>query len=1143
MRKYPKQIERMRMIVDTLYRTHAAFVLILALAHTEASAATIASLKADVRSGDAKRLAGWSFQWNPTGVAIGKAADYEDLAPGSGAHFRSADYSKGTDNDTNATGKEQRNNRTVVYNRVSDGGWWLISGALAEHSTDGLDHYLVLGYTIQEGEAGDLRLRTFGGNSAPSKLRFYVNDKLVAQNDFTHKLNKELTVDLGVLDVGDTIYVAFAADSGVGANHRRWYGDIQVAHRATMTSHDTGYTIQKVRTAKRSSETLIIGSAYDGAILGLTYTGTVRWTTPLSGYMVHDLWCADITGNGKDEILAANADGAVYCLDTEGRQQWRFRPNEGGHLPPMYAVCAIRDKDGTPYVVCGGFDKNVYYLSASGTLVKVLESSTYSVDQPWGAERVHGKGHIANFLRPIPQPSSYDRLAVLGIMNHMQSAGTIYLFEPLADTPLSTHEVSKTRTSGDFRVWDPEGDGAPIFVVGSSALADQYMVLIDPSDGSTKNHALKGIGPNGYRVTQVETIPNGEGWQYFMLCGTHIVLIDADLDPGSQRRFGCKYAFNDMWKDAENNKILLASAQSGGSCIHIIDLDDPQWPEAFMDLEPPGKIQTILDNAAKTRSQLANFTAPAWERKPVPVYEAGGGGSHPVAAKIIAGNYGSPVFLNTVGGAVENTDWRDDPNTGLSNERYRKKIDQRMKHIETQEQILKRFTPEFEGVPGISYWAGHGNDPYYFQPTTHMKILDAAKGRKTVMIWPEMNGASEDFSFVMNHLIYPVAAHASTRNGNIHIRNKGTFWSGAVYLPAWSRLVSGEFANVFVTSMEETTDKTQDLSIAGRLGMWASGALDDWGMRCSRDNPSFDRSRQHSYQRLPNHFLRTMVYCLANGATHMQNTYVDADHMSLAWELVAKGALYVPKREEIVSFSPVFLSMIKPDEHYLEEAENHKFSIFYNREFEENNPFVFSRMNASWMAAPVTQWDFSRYASGVKDRRQNFIPPFPNGTVLITPPQSGEYADPSAPRGKLTDHLHPMYKNIMTECVTDGRFYYSQDGTKKIAADQGHRLVEAAIKNKVSLLPLTVSGDVAWSCAQTSQTHLRLTLVDSGYLNPQDRTARVQFHAVTPTKMVDLLDGKTYDASDPTAVSVDVPLGLFRFIDIELDRPFFPSGD
>jgi hypothetical protein len=55
--------------------------------------------------------------------------------------------------------------------------------------------------------------------------------------------------------------------------------------------------------------------------------------------------------------------------------------------------------------------------------------------------------------------------------------------------------------------------------------------------------------------------------------------------------------------------------------------------------------------------------------------------------------------------------------------------------------------------------------------------------------------------------------------------------------------------------------------------------------------------------------------------------------------------------------------------------------------------------------------------------------------------------------------------------------------------------------------------------------------------------ARVQFGAVTPTKMVDLLDGKSFNVTNSTAVSVDVPLGLFRFIDVELDGPFIAAED
>jgi hypothetical protein len=337
--------------------------------------------------------------------------------------------------------------------------------------------------------------------------------------------------------------------------------------------------------------------------------------------------------------------------------------------------------------------------------------------------------------------------------------------------------------------------------------------------------------------------------------------------------------------------------------------------------------------------------------------------------------------------------------------------------------------------------------------------------------------------------------------------------------------------------MEETTDKSMELSIAARLGIWSSGATNQWGTRCARDNPSFDRLRQHSHQMLPNHFLRNMVFHVSYGAQYLDNFPVDQDYMSLLWELIARGVIYVPEPSEIVSFSPVHLSMFDPDEHYMELSNNVKWTTFYDREFEENNPFVFSRLSGSWPGAPVTEWDFSRYAAGVKDRLRNFLGPYENGLVLITPPQNGPLADKDAPRGALAENLNPIYRSIKKEFYTDGRYYYSSDGQEKYPADQHYKEIEEAIKNSAELLPLTVSGEnVAWVVSQTSPLHLRLTLIDGGYINPDDRTAEVRFHTARPVKMVDLVDGESFSFSG-SSVKVDIPCGMFRFIDIELSKP------
>ncbi|MDF7825551.1 hypothetical protein P4B35_16110 [Pontiellaceae bacterium B12227] len=920
-----------------------------------------------------------------------------------------------------------------------------------------------------------------------------------------------------------------------------------------LTSHETGYTIQKVRTAQGPSHTLIIASSYEGSLLGLQFDGTALWTNELSGYMVHDIWCDDLTGDGSDEILIANADGLLYCVDAAtGSNVWNFVPNAGGHLTPMYAVCTVHS-NGTPYVVCGAFDKYIHYLDASGAPVKSIDSHTYSIANTWGDTAPPDKYHNANFLRPFMN-NGVEKLAVLGSMSHMQDNGVFYLFDPLADLPYLTRDVQGPKVSGDLRAIDPDGDGNDELMIGSSALNGDSIVKFDPVTGDMNEWELTGDkGAAGYRVTQAETYVDGTGYNYFILCGATLLIGTPSGDSNvvsSAQNYHCSYAFNDMWKDPASGKFILASAQSGGSCIHIIDTTHTDWLTDFEQLAPPGKIADIIANTAQVHTDLAGFTKPAWERDPLEVVLTQGDPSHPVAQSIMNDpDLHTPLFLDYSwsSNAQDPLDW--DRDTVLSNNpTYRDKRDTRRipsgetDYVWTQAEVIAEVIKDKNsGGNGLAMWGGHGNDPYYYSMDTLKAIVDLQNGDKTVLIWPEMNGSSDAFKLVMEDRFYPFAEYARTNNANIFVRNKNVFWQGAVYLPAWERMRNGEYADVFTSGLEETTDKTMELSIVGRQGLWASGALDSWGMRCSRDNPSFDRARQHSYQRLPNHFLRNMVYNLAGGATFLNVTYVDQDYMSLAWELVAKGALFVPKREEVVSFSPVHLSMHDPDEHYLDDGENNKWTTFYDQSFEQNNPFVFSRMNGSWPAAPNTEWDFSRYAADVKDRRQNFIPPYANGTVLVTPPQEGIFANTNAARGAMCDKLHPLYKNIMKEFHTDGRHYYSPDSNTVYAADTYYTTVANAISNSAAQLPVTVSGDVAWVVAQTSPTHLRLTLVDSGYLNPKARTAQVSFNTVSPVAITDILDGTVFPTTGNSA-SIDVPLGLWRFIDIELSEPFFPGN-
>ena len=907
-----------------------------------------------------------------------------------------------------------------------------------------------------------------------------------------------------------------------------------------ITSIDTGLTIHKVRTALNKGKSYIIASSFEGTILAVSYEGDILWKNKLSGFMNHDVWCRDINNDGKDEILVANANGTIYCLDSKGNLLWNFKKNDA----PMYAVTAIK-KGNDVNIVAGGFDKSIYYLSSKGELVKEIKSSTFSIEKPWSkfkTEIPDSNVSTSNFIRPVKKADGTEILVVLGTNNHMNVAGTLYFFHTLEDLPFKKVKIQankdlkkkiKIRPLGDFKTADLNNDGNQEIILGSSSHANDILVSTYDFANDKFNYNRITKVKFGYDIAHNVIINDNNKTKYLTRVGSQIYLFSPNSNDKDTERLMSKYAYNDMCKDPATNNVILASSQSGGSCIHIIDTDNKNWKNAFKKLQPTGKIAQIIENTKNIKNNLDKFNKPSIQSKSQPVYLM----TEKIPGNLeglkndISNNYQTPIFLNS--GNIDKEKWN---RSSIKNDKYREKRDGRMKYSLTQNQILDKIKNKYENQKGYAYWAGHGNDPYMYQLETTKKILDLADGKKTVLIYPELEDHSKDLEYVLDDLIYPLAKYSQSKNANIFLRSKNIFWLGSNYLKPWSRLMSGEFADVFVPSMEETTDKSMELSLAGRMGIWASGAVNSWGTRAVPDNASFDRSRQIGYQRLPNHFLRMLVFHTANGAQFINNFSIDQEYMSVYWELIAKGALYVPKRNEILSISPVHVSMKDPDHHFLNDGSNVKWTTFYDEAFEKNNPFVMSRLNGTWPGAPVTLWDFSRYAAGVKERRLNFLAPYPNGMVLITPPQKGVFAQKNVIRKRLKDNLHPIYKNIMKEYITDGHNYYSADGTQTFRADEYYQKIEKDLKENAKKLPITVSGDVAWVVAQTSPTHLRLTLIDNGYINPNNRKAIVTFNTITPISIKDILDGTIFKTSNTKSIEVNIPCGAFRFIDVELSE-------
>ncbi|QHI39249.1 Lambda-carrageenase [Kordia antarctica] len=910
-----------------------------------------------------------------------------------------------------------------------------------------------------------------------------------------------------------------------------------------VSSIETGLTITKVRTALNKNQTYIVATSYEGTIVAVNYSGEILWKNKLSGYMNHDIWAGDINNDGIDEIFAANADGSVYCLNSKGTLVWQFKQNDA----PMYSVCVI-NKDNKAYVVCGGYDNSFYYVSEEGKLVDEIASKTYSIEKPFGKaehKKLPPKGlHITNFLRP-GKLKGKDILIVHGVQNSMNGDGSIYLFNPLEKLPFETVSVQKRGPYGDLRIVDADADGSSEILLGRTGAKAKGMTFRIIDTKSPNNQSIQDLNKakdkaslkrGMYRVIQPEVINNNGKPAYMSLFGSNIVISNIGEPQSDAEVISTRFSFNDMFKDPNSNKVILASAQSGGSAIHIINFDTKDWKKDYEKLNPPGKIQEILSNSAEIKQNLKNFKKPSYQKESAPVYFMSENRNKQGVAEAIdkiEAKYNNPIFLT--GGNFDKENW---DRSAMTSEIYKKKRDRRMKYRLTQEEVLAIIDKKHKksNGKGISYWGGHGNDPFMYQVSTTMKGMDLGNGNKTVLIYPEVVDSSDEFNFVMNEMYWPLANHSKTNNGNLYMRNKHLFWQADVYTPMWKPLVAGKYANVFVPAMEETTDKSMELSFTSRSGLWASGSVDSWGARGARDNASFDRLRQHSNQTLPNHFLRTMVYSISSGAQYIDNFPVDQEYMSLLWDLIAQGALYVPERSDILSFSPVHVSINNPNEEYLKSASNVKWLTFYKKGEDNLDEFAFSRLNGTWPGAPLTAWDFSRYAAGATERRLNFIPKYTNGMVLITPPQNGVFADKDAVRKPLAENIHPWYKNILKEYHTDGKNYMSADGKEIYKPSEYYKVIEEDIKKSASLLPITVSGNVGWVVAQTSPKNVRLTIVENGYINPNKAIATVKINTIKVVKIQDILNKEEFKANANAEILIEIPLGGFRFIDIELEN-------
>jgi hypothetical protein len=114
---------------------------------------------------------------------------------------------------------------------------------------------------------------------------------------------------------------------------------------------------------------------------------------------------------------------------------------------------------------------------------------------------------------------------------------------------------------------------------------------------------------------------------------------------------------------------------------------------------------------------------------------------------------------------------------------------------------------------------------------------------------------------------------------------------------------------------------------------------------------------------------------------------------------------------------------------------------------------------------------------------------------------------------------------------TDGQYWYDDQGKRREAAAYKDTVL-AALESAAKRLPVRVTGQAHWSVVRLDPTHVRVTLIDPGYLDPAERDATIVLQHLDGVACRDILSGENLPM-DGGRIGLRIPAGTLRVIDIE----------
>ncbi|WP_298488115.1 hypothetical protein [uncultured Maribacter sp.] len=844
-----------------------------------------------------------------------------------------------------------------------------------------------------------------------------------------------------------------------------------------------------------NGESILYLSELDGALSAYTITGKKLWSKESSTPAVmFKIVAADINGDDNQDLLAASGDGHIYAYDASGKLLWKFNP---GHKLRFNEVAVVKNK-GEIQIFAGGNDYKLYELNTKGELVS--ETKINGVVRKIESGNFIKKGEQCLFVMTYAHDKF--RWEFMGFVNPDSKE----VISKVSIREKSLTHLSKAMIT-EINVADINKDGKDdILFFGDVSWKGFFMGL----DGNF-NVLAKYIADN--KDTQRYAHAQGTSllpYKEEIVFRIGSILYICDLKGNLIKKIGQKYksaTYSDLVLDSKNSKLYTVGSLGGGNDVYTFSLKNPNWytkhPKRI------GRMEKVSSNINELYQDALNFKMPSYQKKTDKPWMMITGNKIPEEVKELNGN--TIVFIENKGAWSENTS-RDDL-VKIMGEVALKKDKRKKYNLSRQEIIEKAKQKEAKNEPFV-LWAGHGNDPFYTRIETLEEVLKVAPNTCYGFIYAEMDNVEDPrvIHFIKDYM--PRLAIALRKNGKakLYFRYKNMFWALTSHLSPWKEMFfSGDYKDILVPASEDTSSRTQDVNLAGRVGMHSAGYIDDFAMRLIDDNPTSWRPYSPGGQRSVSPFLRQGVLMAAYGARvgiNFSGLFLEEPGMNVLYALMKSGVLPVVEKEDILSIGSWHL-IKNADEKLIHSVDNHH-NLKQYKNGDDNAVFSVTQMH--WAGTSIPAHDYSSTALGVAYRWTNYLPIMPNGMVPITP----------------IEYSKQLKKEQIPFTISDGKYgYVNQE--KKSALEYG-TIIKNTVEKGASKLPILVSG-AAWSAIKLDKKHTRIILLDPGYLDPQEREVTITFQNKKPNTVKDILKNKNIIITG-NKVKVKVPAGSMRFIDV-----------